>query len=677
MKMVLGYNFPDDATDEEIQTALKSIRGSAPETKPIAAVPEAAQPMSGGEYAKGLARSFGSGLTFGFGDELTALARSKLGGEDYDKALQEERDSLKRFRDQYPVAALGSEVVGSLPTLLVPGLGEAKGLQFASKIGKVAEPYIQAGIIGTKQGVIGGIGGAEGDISNRIVGGLEGGATGAALGPLMTGAGKIAAPVVKGLAERVAPGVFSEGVAKQKVLQDLQRSNLTPEQAQAKFEYMQSTGASPNYFDVSPSLTSRAEAIAQRPGAAGEALTQEVIDRQQGQRGRIMEQAKERLDSSQPYFDTVDNAVEALRTKADPLYKEAYKAKLPPEAQYQLQTVMDDVKAAFPEAVKDAERLFLAERRKNFKETGTAALANQNFAGLPQIRQYDYIMRGLGQVIDGQTDIAGKVTQLGRGAKMMKDDIANVLDTHVPEFAAARAQYAGDMEVKNALTSARKEFMTADPEELKLAWKGMSDAEKEAYRAGAIKAMRDKLFGSADNTDATKRIGQAIQDRRDALNIIMPEQMSGQLFQAYLETEAKLAANAQRIKGGSPTARRLEGLKDLDSAPDMTALGVAKDVATGKPASALNRVFNFLAQNPAIPEKRANAIGEMLRSGTPEEVDRVTKSLSAYAEDQAAKAAKQRALSIAGTKVSTKTMGGRMPEQEPYQMPPLTIRRGP
>jgi hypothetical protein len=679
MKMVLGYNFPDDATDDEIQEALKSVRGSAPDKKPIADVPQPSQPMSWGEYGKGVARSVGSGLTFGFGDELTAAARSgsMFSGPEYEKTLQEERDALKRFRDQYPVAALGSEVVGSLPTLLVPGLGEAKGLQFASRIGKVAEPYIQAGVIGTKQGVIGGIGGAEGDISNRIVGGLEGGATGAALGPLLTGAGKVAAPIAKGLAERVAPGVFSEGVAKQKVLQDLERSGMTPEQAQAKFEYMQSTGASPNYFDVSPSLTSRAEAIAQRPGAAGEALTQEVIDRQQGQRSRIMEQAKERLDSSQPYFDTVDNAVDALRTKAAPLYDQAYKAKLPPEAQYQLQTVMDDVNAAFPEASKYAEKLFLAERRKNFKETGTAALTSQDFAGLPQIRQYDYIMRGLGQVIDNQTDVAGKVTQLGRGATMLKNEIASTLDKSVPEFAAARAQYAGDMEVKNALTNARKEFMTADPEELKLAWKGMSDAEKEAYRAGAIKAMRDKLFGSADTTDATKRIGQAIQDRRDALQIIMPEQMSGQLFQAYLETEAKLAANAQRIKGGSPTARRMEGLKDLDSAPDMTALGVAKDVATGKPASALNRVFNFLVQNPAIPEKRANAIGEMLRAGTPEEVERVTKSLSAYAEDQAAKAAQRKLQAAQATKLATKTVGGRMPEQEPYQMPPLTIRRGP
>ena len=88
MKMVLGYNFPDDATDEEIQTALKSIRGSAPETKPIATVPEATKPMDWGEYGKGVARSVGSGLTFGFGDELTAAARSgsMFSGPEYENS---------------------------------------------------------------------------------------------------------------------------------------------------------------------------------------------------------------------------------------------------------------------------------------------------------------------------------------------------------------------------------------------------------------------------------------------------------------------------------------------------------------------------------------------------------------------------------------------------------------
>jgi hypothetical protein len=681
MKMVQGYNFPDDATDEEIQSALQSMRPTAP-AKKVDVAPETEE-MGWGEYGKGLARSAASGLTFNFSDEAIAKARSVTEGIPYEQALQEERDALKKFREQYPAAALGSEITGSIPTMFVPGLGGAKVVQGAGRIAKIINsPLAQAAQVGAKQGVIGGIGGAEGDfttregIADRLTGGLEGGAMGAAVGSALTGAGRVLSPALRAGLERISPQKYSGDVAKQKVLEDLQRSGMTPEQAQARFDYMQSTGATPSYFDVSPSLTSRAEVIAQRPGEAGEALTQDVIERQQGQRKRIMEQAKERLDSSKPYFDNVDDAVTALRTNADPLYREAYKAKLEPQTQYALQEVMDRVNAAFPKASKYAEQLYAADG-KAFRDTGTEALYSKDFAGLPKLQQYDYIMRGLGQILEKNTDAAGNVTQLGGAAKKLRGEIASILDDQVPEFAAARAQYKGDMEVKNALLDARKNFMRTDPEELARDWATMSGAEKEAYRAGALKAMRDKIFGSADYTDATKRIGQAIQDRRDALQIIMPEQMSGQLFQAYLETEAKLAANAQRIKGGSPTARRMEGMKDLESTPDMTALGVAGDVARGKLGTAATRVFNALVANPAMPEARANAIGQMLRAGTPEEVDRVTKSLSAYVETQKAKEAARRLTEAKVAAVSGRVAGGRTPDQEPYELPPLTIRRGP
>lgn len=689
MKMVQGVNFPDDATDDEIQSILQSSRPAAPAKK--ADIAPDNEEMGWGEYGKGLARSAASGLTFNFSDEAIALARSKAEGIPYEQALQEERDALKKFRDQYPVAALGSEVAGSIPTMFVPGLGGAKVAQGAGRLAKVINsPLAQAAQIGAKQGAIGGVGGAEGDLTtseglaDRFAGGVEGGAMGAAVGTALTGAGRLLSPAVKAGLERWNPEKYSGDVAKQKVLEDLQRSGMTPQQAQARFEYMESTGATPSYFDVSPSLTSRAETIAQRPGAAGEALTQDVIDRQQGQRKRIMDQAKERLDADRPYFDTAETAAEALRENASPLYKEAYRAKLPVEAQGDLQLIMDDVKKAFPSAISDAERLFAAERNRGFKTVGTksvdtgSGIPMVSFESIPKIQQWDYIMRGLGQQIENETDkLTGQVTQLGRGATMMKNEIASILDKNVPEFAAARAQYAGDMEVKNALRNGRKEFLSADPEELKIAWQGMSAAEKEAYRAGAIKSMRDKLFGSADNTDATKRIGQAIQDRRDALQIIMPEQMSGQLFQAYLETEAKLAANAQRIKGGSPTARRMEGMKDLSSTPDMTTLGVVGDVAQGKLGAAANRVFNALVANPAMPEARANAIGKMLRAGNPEEVDRVTKSLTAFVENQKTQEAARRLKEAKTSAVSGRISGGRTPDQEPYEMPPLTIRRGP
>jgi hypothetical protein len=695
-KVIQGYSFPDDVTEDEAKAFIqKQKAASAPREQPQSREPipaaEAPQEMGWGEYGEGLVKSAVSGLTFNWSDEALARARSALpGGVPYEQALQEEREQLKKFQGQYPVAAIGSEIAGSIPTAFVPGLGGAKFIQGTARIAEAAKPLIQAGITGFKQGVVGGAGGSEGDITTAE--GLKtmaqdsatGGALGTAIGTGMTALGRAASPVIGRVQEWMNPKKYSEDVAKMKVLEDLKRSNLTPEQAQAKYEYMESTGATPSYFDVAPSLTSRAETIAQRPGASGEALTEDVIARQQGQRKRIMEQAKERLDVDKPYFDDVDDAVKALRTNAAPIYKEAYKAKIPAEAQYELQVIMDDVNAAFPKASKYAERLFLAERNKGFRETGTPALISKDFEGLPKLQQYDYIMRGLSQVKEAETDVAGKVSQLGVGAQDLRASLAKVLDESVPEFAAARAQYKGDLEVKNALLNARKEFLRADPEELARDWAKMSVAEKEAYRAGALKSIRDSLFGSADYTDATKRIGQAVQDRREALNIIMPEKMSAKLFENYLEAEARIASNAQRIKSGSPTARRLEGAKDLEAQPDMTAFGVAGDVAKGKFGAAANRLFNTLVKNPAIPEARANAIGNILRSGTPEEVDRATKSLVAFVEEQQRKEA-ARLVKEKLTAVPGRIIGGRIasnrppppPEDDSYELPPLTIRRGP
>jgi hypothetical protein len=695
-KVIQGYSFPDDVTEEEAKAFIqKQKAASAPKDQPKKQeempAAEPPQEMGWGEYGAGLGKSALSGLTFNWSDEAIARARSAFpGGVPYEQALQEEREQIKKFQGQYPVTAFGSEIAGSIPTAFVPGLGGAKFIQGTARIAEAAKPLIQAGITGFKQGVIGGAGGSEGDATTAE--GLKtmaqdsavGGALGTAIGTGMTALGRAASPIIGRVQEWMKPQKYSEDVAKMKVLEDLKRSSLTPEQAQAKYEYMESTGATPSYFDVSPSLTSRAETIAQRPGASGEALTEDVIARQQGQRKRIMEQAKERLDVDKPYFDSVDDAVTALRTNADPLYKEAYKAKLSPETQYDLQGVMDRVNAAFPKAAKYAEQLYAADG-KQFRGTGTEALYSNTFNGLPKLQQYDYIMRGLGQVLDKNTDVAGNITQIGGAAKKLRGEIAKILDDQVPEFAAARAQYKGDMEVKEALLGARKNFLRADPEELARDWAKMSVAEKEAYRAGALKSIRDSLFGSADYTDATKRIGQAVQDRREALNIIMPEKMSAKLFENYLEAEARIASNAQRIKSGSPTARRLEGAKDLESQPDMTALGVAGDVAKGKFGAAANRLFNTLVKNPAIPEARADAIGKILRSGTPEEVDRATKSLVAFVEEQqrreAARLLKERAVvGSAGRTAASRTAANRAPpppEDDPYEMPPLTIRRGP
>jgi hypothetical protein len=304
------------------------------------------------------------------------------------------------------------------------------------------------------------------------------------------------------------------------------------------------------------------------------------------------------------------------------------------------------------------------------------------FTEIPAVRQWDYIMRGLGQAVEKETDsVTGKVSQLGRAATMMRNEIGTILDKEVPEFGAARARYKGDIEVKQALNDARKGFGRADPEELAIAWKGMSDAEKEAYRAGALKNMRDNLFGSGDFTDATKRIGQAVQDRREALNIIMPDKLTARLFQDYLGAEAKLAANAQRIKGGSPTERRKRLGADLEANLDLGALGqagqAASQAAGGHGMAAMNTLFNLIAKSPVIPEKRIEAIGQMLRANDMAGVARLTKSLESFMAEQERKAARNVKVGTKASGAAGNVVGGNMAESEGEDIPPLTIRRGP
>src|SRR6056300_1184759 len=73
-----------------------------------------------GDYA----RSFGQGLSLGFGDEIEAGLKTGFGFlGDYDKTVGDIRSDIKDFRRQNPYYALGTEIAGGA---LTGGLGTAK-----------------------------------------------------------------------------------------------------------------------------------------------------------------------------------------------------------------------------------------------------------------------------------------------------------------------------------------------------------------------------------------------------------------------------------------------------------------------------------------------------------------------------------------------------------------------
>ena len=118
--------------------------------------------------------SLGQGLLFGFGDEVEAFARSLYDERDYSDIVKEVRDEIDVFRQQAPVAAYGSEIIGSLPTALLGGAGLARlGLKGAGKIGAI-------------EGAIYGAGASEGDVTTAE--GLQQRVTGAATSAALGGA---------------------------------------------------------------------------------------------------------------------------------------------------------------------------------------------------------------------------------------------------------------------------------------------------------------------------------------------------------------------------------------------------------------------------------------------------------------------------------------------------------
>ncbi len=690
-KIVEGFSFPDDATGEEITAFLQKNRKKT--NDPLADMPQK-KDMSWGDIASGTAKSAFSGLTFNWSDELIAGYRAKNEGIPYEQALKEEREAKKQFEGQYPVTAIASEIAGSVPTMFIPGMGVAKGAQVASRLAKpamsigqkvMASPVTQAAKVGAVQGGLSGLGESESenlfsaeDIASRLGSAAQGSAVGSVVGGALTKGAQVLAPAVTGVMERFSPKI-SENVGMSRVLQDLERSGMTPEQAGKEWERMYKAGAPAQLFDVSPALTNRAEVIAQRPGQAGIDIAADVEQRQAGQRGRVNRATRETMGVKGDFYDNEEAFTKALRSNADPFYEAAYQAKIPTQAQAKLQSVMDTVKEAYPESISTAKKLYASDGDGALGKFGTKEVSTvpgqsmKSFEEIPEVKQWDYIMRGLYQAsTDSRTG-----SPLSNNALAMRRKIGEILDQDVPAFKSARAVYKGDKEIMEALENGRK-FSTADPELLKREWKDMGAGERQAYRVGALKNMRDNIFGSADTSDVTKRVGQNIEDRREVLRTIMPNPTSARLLEESLEAEARLFKNASRITGGPATARRIAGGKDLDSS-DFHLLGIAADVAQGKPSGIWKAMTSILSGDALIPEARANAIGKILRSGSPAEIRSAIDSLENFATENVKKQASSTRKTIRGSGLAAEAAGEEAGTPA-YKLPEpsyLDIRRGP
>ena len=99
-------------------------------------------------YGGNLLRAGLQGVTFGFADELEAMARAAASDRTYQQEVKDIREDIEQFRETNPVAAYGTEILGAIPTGVGLGIGLLRaGVRGAGKLGA-----IEGGIYGIGEG---------------------------------------------------------------------------------------------------------------------------------------------------------------------------------------------------------------------------------------------------------------------------------------------------------------------------------------------------------------------------------------------------------------------------------------------------------------------------------------------------------------------------------------------
>lgn len=193
-------------------------------------------------------RSFLQGVSFGFSDEIEAFITDKIGGDDYDTALRKIRTGKAMYEGEYPMRAMGAEIAGALPSMLLPAGYVGKGAQLIGKAaGKVlpsariplraptGNPTFlgqgaKATAVGGVEGALGGAGRGE-DAAERAQMAMQEGTIGAVAAPVLQAGvagvsklGQLRQPVEESAYRRIA-GVIPAG-QESRVAREIERRSI-------------------------------------------------------------------------------------------------------------------------------------------------------------------------------------------------------------------------------------------------------------------------------------------------------------------------------------------------------------------------------------------------------------------------------------------------------------------
>lgn len=634
---------PDDASPEEIDEIVNAEAGGAADAQ-------------GGwiQTLGNIAGMISKGATLGFADEISGAADailSKVRGDDtpfrelYRQRQQMYDRATDQFAEEHPVAAGALEAVGAtIPTAaaVMSGnpalLGQQVGRTAAGRIGHAAG-------VGAGTGALAGYGDA--DPGDEIAGAAMGAAIGGVVG---TGAGaatetgsaiatRLREPTQQILsyieslggaprppmARQAAPAPSRPTTAQEKVLQALERDQVTPAEVSDRLRAQQDLGKPAGIIDVAGDNTrGLGRATVTLPGRGRQTATARLDERSDAQLPRVLQDVEQGVGVSAQDTDALAREIiERRSAAARPAYQRAYA-----QGEITAPDVIEvmDQNPAFVQAHQKARQL-LAGANRQVPELFNPE--NGQLIRWPTVEDVDLIKKGLDRRLynnrRGVNDpdepaldkyFAGLLE--GQRARLLQ-----AVDEAVPAYAEARAGFAGETAMYEALEAGR-EFLKMDPRQAARAISDLTPDQQEMFRIGAVDAIRRRLMSAADNADHANVVksifGYGKGGKRDLLATIFrtPEELAR--FEQQMASEIQMHQTRQFVTGGSQTANKLAEIEDA-SRPVEDAL---VDVAGGNIKGGVMRLGRTAVH--AVTDRMRAGATERTRSEVADEIFNFTEA---------------------------------------------------
>lgn len=380
----------------------------------------------------------------------------------------------------------------------------------------VAEhPAVASSLAGAGAGAVAGA--ASSKDADPSTDALTYGLTGAMLGPMARFGARGATNALGRLADRVRGQTINPG--DRSVINAIQGDNPKWDAVASQLRQDARMKVPTTLGDaVGPRTTGLATAALSKDTPQTAAYGQQLEQRQAGANTRVMDQTNQALKPDN-YLTETKKLQDALYSNAKPLYEAAYAA----HQSVQAPALMDLMNT--PSGQEAAARAF------RMMQDMQIPVGQPDATGMvqhPSLQYLDQVKRALDDMITREegTGPTYQATNQGRVLRGMRDNLRGQIDqaTAGPNgqpglYQQARQQYAGDLEVSDALRSGREDFASLTPDELRAKVGNMSFAEKDAFRSGVAEGLFSKLGNTPDQQNPAKRVisTPALQEKLTAM----------------------------------------------------------------------------------------------------------------------------------------------------------------